>query len=163
MLKKSGSRKKRRLPVAARAGGDGAIEKQAGRKARCRALGSRRGGCRPRGSGGVGTIRQVDGACCNLPCLGTHREQGTRCPRPEEPSPSARGRRSVGPTTKDGHYHRMAPRVRASQLVEDQLAVCLGIGPDFFSSLVSVTSLLILQSPFLSPRLFLHPGTPRPP
>ncbi len=30
------------------------------------------------------------------------------CPRPEEPSPSARRRRSIGPSTKEVQYHRMA-------------------------------------------------------
>ncbi len=92
----------------------------------------------------------------------------TGCPRLEEPSPSARRRRSVRPSTKDVQYHRMAPRVRASQLVEDQTAVCPGTGPRifFFSfplSPLSSLSLLILPSPFLSPRLSLPPGTPRPP
>ncbi len=32
------------------------------------------------------------------------------CPRLKEPSPSARRRRSVRPSTKDVQYHRMAPR-----------------------------------------------------
>ncbi len=54
VLRRSGSSKKLRLPVAARGGGAGAIEEQVGRKARCRAPESRRGGCRPRGSGRVG-------------------------------------------------------------------------------------------------------------
>ncbi len=36
------------------------------------------------------------------------------CPRPEEPPPSARRRRSIGPSTKDVQYHRMAPRVNRS-------------------------------------------------
>ncbi len=36
------------------------------------------------------------------------------CPRPEEPPPSARRRRSIGPSTKDVQYHRMAPRVNHS-------------------------------------------------
>ncbi len=43
--------------MAARSGGAGAKEEQVGRKARCRAPGSRRGGCHPRGSGGVGAVR----------------------------------------------------------------------------------------------------------
>ncbi len=89
------------------------------------------------------------------------------CPRLEEPSPSARRWRSVKPSTKDVQYHRMAPRVRAAQLVEDRAAVCPGTGPRcfFFFSLfpLSSLSLLILPSPFLSPRLSLPPGTPRPP
>ncbi len=66
------------------------------------------------------------------------------CPRLEEPSPSARRRRSVKPSTKDVQYHRMAPRVRAAQLVEDRAAVCPGTGPRccfffFLPSLFSVT------------------------
>ncbi len=82
MLRSSGSRKKRRPPVAARGGGAGAIEEQVGRKARCRAPGSRRGGCCPRGSGGVGVGRQEAAACCHPPCLGRSRKRGTRCRLP---------------------------------------------------------------------------------
>ncbi len=48
----------------------------------CRASGSRRGGCRPRGSGGVGPVRLEAEACCHPPCLGRSREQGTRCRLP---------------------------------------------------------------------------------
>ncbi len=36
------------------------------------------------------------------------------CPRPEEPPPSTRRRRSIGPSTKDVQYHRMAPWVNRS-------------------------------------------------
>ncbi len=54
-----------------------AKEDQVGQRARCRALGSRRGGCPPRGSGGVGAE-----ACCHPPCLGRMREWGTRCRLP---------------------------------------------------------------------------------
>ncbi len=54
-----------------------------------------------------------------------------------------------------------------AQLVEDRAAVCPGTGPRFFIffplSPLSSLSLLILPSPFLSPRLSLPPGTPRPP
>ncbi len=54
-----------------------------------------------------------------------------------------------------------------AQLVEDRAAVCPGTGPRllFFFPLspLSSLSLLILPSPFLSPRLSLPPGTPRPP
>ncbi len=148
--------------MAARGGGAGAMEKQVGRKARCHAPGSRRGGCHPKGSRGVGAD-----ACCRPPCMRRSRERGLAadCPRLEEPSPSARRQRSVGPSTKDIQYHRMTPRVRASQLVE--AAVCLGTGPRsyfcilFFS--LSSLPLLILLSPVLSPRLSLPPGPDRPP
>ncbi len=82
MLRRSGSRKKRRSPVAARGGGAGAKEEQVGRKTRCRAPGSRRGGCRPRGSGGVAPVRLEAQACCHPQCLGRSRERGTRCRLP---------------------------------------------------------------------------------
>ncbi len=87
-----------------------------GRKTRCRASGSRRGGCRPRGSGGVApfawrpkpaAIRHVWGGAGNGGLA-------AGCPRPEEPPPSARRRMSIGPSTKDVQYHRMAPRVSRS-------------------------------------------------
>ncbi len=65
VLRRSGSRKWRRPPVAARSGGAGAKEEQVGRKTRCRAPGTRRGGCHPRGSGGVAAVRQWAGACCH--------------------------------------------------------------------------------------------------
>ncbi len=116
VLRRSGSRKKRRLPVAARGGGAGAKEEQVGRKTRCRAPGSRRGGYRPRGSGGVApfawrakpaAIRHVWGGAGNGGLA-------AGCPRPEEPLPSARRQRSIGPSTKDVQYHRMAPRVNRS-------------------------------------------------
>ncbi len=80
VLRRSGSRK--RPPVAARGGGAGAMEEQVGRKARCRAPGTRRGGCRPRGSGGVGAVRQWAGANCHSPGWGRSRERGTRCRLP---------------------------------------------------------------------------------
>ncbi len=68
--------------MAARSGGAGAKEEQVGRKTRCRAPGSRRGGCRPRGSGGVAPVRLEAEACCHPPCLGRSRERGTRCRLP---------------------------------------------------------------------------------
>ncbi len=145
MLRRSGSRKKRGPPVAARGGGAGAMEEQVGRKARCRAP----------GQGGVAVVQE--GAEESTPFAKRPEPAAIRhvwggagngglaagCPRLEEPSPSARRRRSVRPSTKDVQYHRMAPRVRSSQLVEDQAAVCPGTGPIFilfFSSLpVSVS------------------------
>ncbi len=59
-----------------------AKEEQVGRKTCCRAPGSRRGGCRPRGSGGVAPVRLEAEACCHPPCLGRSRERGTRCRLP---------------------------------------------------------------------------------
>ncbi len=167
VLRRSGSRKWRRPPVAARSGGAGAKEEQVGRKTRCRAPGTRRGGCRPRGSGGVApfawrpkpaAIRHVWGGAGNGGLA-------AGCPRPEEPPPSARRRMSIGPSTKEVQYHRMAPRVNRSA----------GWGPSgsvsgnrteifFFSSLPSLVSVTPHPSvSFLSPRLSLPPGTPRPP
>ncbi len=172
VLRRSGSTEKRRPPVAARGGGAGTMEDQVGRKARCRLL----------GRGGVAVIQE--GAEESAPFAKRPEPAAIRhvwggagngglaagCPRLEEPSPSARRRRSGRPSTKDVQYHRMAPRVRASQLVEDRAAVCRGTGPRiylFFLSFplspLSSLSLLILPSPFLSPRLSLPPGTPRPP
>ncbi len=92
------------------------MEKQVGRKTRCRPPGSRRGGCRPRGSGGVApfawrpkpaAIRHVWGGAGNGGLA-------AGCPRPEEPPPSASRRMSIGPSTKEVQYHRMAPRVNRS-------------------------------------------------
>ncbi len=58
-------------------------------------------------------------------------------------------RRSVRPSTKDVQYHRMAPRVRASQLVEDRAAACPGTGSRFFFFLfLSPLSRLCLSSSF---------------
>ncbi len=68
--------------MAARSGGAGAKEEQEGRKTRCHAPGSRRGGCRPRGSGGAAPVRLEAEACCHPPCLGRSRERGTRCRLP---------------------------------------------------------------------------------
>ncbi len=82
VLRRSGSRKKRRPPVAVRGGGAGAMEEQVGQKARCRAPGTRRGGCRPRGSRGVGAVRQWAGACCHPPGWGEEQGTGTRCRLP---------------------------------------------------------------------------------
>ncbi len=55
-------------------------------------------------------IRQVWGGAGN-------RGLAARCPRPEEPSPSARRQKSIGPSTKDVQYHRIAPRVRGPRAV----------------------------------------------
>ncbi len=78
-----------------RTGGDGRLAAVA--------PGSRRGGCRPRGSGGVApfawrpkpaAIRHVWGGAGNGGLA-------AGCPRPEEPPPSARRRMSIGPSTKE--------------------------------------------------------------
>ncbi len=83
------------------------------------------------------------------------------CPRPEEPPPSTRRRRSIGPSTKDVQYHRMAPRVNRSA----------GWGPSgsvsgnrteifiFFSSLPSLIS--VTPHPSVSFSLASSVLTPR--
>ncbi len=70
--------KKQRPSVAVRGGGAGAIEGQVGQKARCRAPGSKRGGCRSRGSGGVGESSPGG----QEPAAIFGEEQGTRCQLP---------------------------------------------------------------------------------
>ncbi len=116
--------------------------------------------------------RRSPGGRSLLPSAMSGEEQGTG-----DSLPATLDRRShrrppggggaLRPSTKDVQYHRMAPRVRASQLVEDRAAACPGTGSRFFFSFplspLSSLSLLILPSPFLSPRLSLPPGTPRPP
>ncbi len=82
VLRRSGSRKWRRPPGAARSGCAGAKEEQVGRKTRCRAPGTRRGGCHPRGSRGVAAVHQWAGACCHSPGWWRSRERGTRCRLP---------------------------------------------------------------------------------
>ncbi len=116
VLRRSGSRKKRRPPVAARSGGAGAMEEQVGRKARCRAPGTRRGGCHPRGSGGVGAVRQWAGACCHPPGWWRSRERGTRFRLPSTGGAIAVRQEAEEhrPSTKEVQYHRMAPRVSRS-------------------------------------------------
>ncbi len=116
VLRRSGSRKWRRPPVAARSGGAGAKEEQVGRKTRCRAPGTRRGGCHPRGSGGVAPFAWRPKPAAIRPVGGGAGNGGLAagCPRQEEPSPAARRRRGIGPSTKEVQYHRMAPRVSRS-------------------------------------------------
>ncbi len=169
VLRRSGSRKWRRPPVAARSGGAGAKEEQVGRKTRCRAPGTRRGGCHPRGSGGVAAVRQWAGACCHPPGWWRSRERGTRCRLPStggaiagrQEAEGASGRPPKRSSTIAWH------REWAAQLVEDRAAVCPGTGPRFFLffplSPLSSLSLLILPSPFSRLVCPYPPGTPRPP
>ncbi len=167
VLRRSGSRKWRRPPVVARSGGAGAKEEQVGRKTRCRAPGMRRGGCHPRGSGGVGAVRQWAGACCHPPGWWRSRERGTRCRRPSTGGAiagrqEAEGHRAVhqrGPVPSHGTASEPLSWLRTErQCVREP-------DRDFFFPLspLSSLSLLILPSPFLSPRLSLPPGTLRPP
>ncbi len=135
VLRRSGSRKWRRPPVAARSGGAGAKEEQVGRKTRCRTPGTRRGGCHPRGSGGVAAVRQWAGACCHPPGWWRSRERGTRCRLPStggaiagrQEAEGASGRPPKRSSTIAWH------REWAAQLVEDRAAVCPGTGPRFFT------------------------------
>ncbi len=154
--------------MAARSGGAGAKEEQVGRKTRCRAPGTRRGGCRPRGSGGVGPVRLEAEACCHPPCLGRSRERGTRCRLP-----STGGAIAVRQEAEEHRaVHQRCPvpsHVTASEplswLRTERQCVREPDRDFYFFSLspLSSLSLLILPSPFLSPRLSLPPGTPRPP
>ncbi len=78
------------------------------------------------------------------------------CPRTEEPSPSARRRRCIGPSTKDVQYHRMAPRVSRSAGWGPSDSVSRNRTDFFFSSLFSVT-----PHPSVSFSLALSVLTPR--
>ncbi len=158
VLRRSGSRKKQRPPVAARGGGAGAIEEQVGRKTRCCAPRSRRGGCRLRGSGGVSAVRREARACCRPPCLGRSRERGTRCRLP-----STAGAIAVHQEAEEHlAVHQRCPVPSHGTASESLSAVwrpnCSVSGNRttilFFPlSHLSSLSLLILTSPFLSPRL----------
>ncbi len=148
--------------MAARSGGAGAKEEQVGRKTRCRAPGSRRGGCLSRGSGGVTPVRLEAEACCHPPCLGRSSERGTRCRLP-----STGGATAVRQEAEEHRaVHQRCP-VPSHGTASEPLSwlrterQCVR-EPDrdfFFFSLPSLVSV----TPFLSPRLSLPPGTPRPP
>ncbi len=99
----------------ARSGGAGAKEEKVGRKTRCRAPGSRSGGCRPRGSG-----ESPPFAWRPKPAAIRHvgEEQGTG---DSLRLPSTRGATAVRQEAEehravhqDVQYHRMAPRVNRS-------------------------------------------------
>ncbi len=169
VLRRSGSTEKRRPPVAARGGGAGAIEDQVWRKARCHALGSRRGGCRPRGSGGVGAVHQEAGACCRPPCWGRSRERGLAagCPQTggaiaihQEAERRAVHQRMSSTIAWHREWEPLSWLRTKRQCVQEPDWDCFLF---IFYFPLSSLSLLILPSPFLSPRLSLPPGTPRPP
>ncbi len=153
VLRRSGSRKWRRPPGAARSGGAGAKEEQVGWKTRCRAPGTRRGGCHPRGSGGVGAVRQWAGACCHPPGWWRSRERGTRCRLPStggaiagrQEAEGASGRPPKRSSTIAWH------REWAAQLVEDRAAVCPGTGPRFI--FFSLPSLVVVTPHLTLPKL----------
>ncbi len=94
--------------------------------------------------------------------MGRSRERGTHCQLPSTGGAIAVRKKAEerGPSYKVVLYHRMAPRVKASQLVEDRAAVCPGTGPRYFyfflPSLVSVTPhpsvSFSLASSILTPR-----------
>ncbi len=74
------------------------------------------------------------------------------------------GGRGIGPSTKEVQYHRMAPRVSRSVGWGPSGSVSGNRAEIFFSSLPSLFSVTPHPSvSFLSPRLSLPPGTPRPP
>ncbi len=169
VLRRSGSRKWRRPPVAARSGGAGAKEEQVGRKTRCRAPGTRRGGCHPRGSGGVAAVRQWAGACCHPPGWWRSRERGTRCRLPStggaiagrQEAEGASGRPPKRSSTIAWH------REWAAQWLRTERQCVREPDRDFFLffplSPLSSLSLLILPSPFSRLVCPYPPGTPRPP
>ncbi|RXN04273.1 hypothetical protein ROHU_035726 [Labeo rohita] len=67
--------------------------------------------------------------------LGRSRERGTRCRLPSSQTSHRRppgGGGALSRPPKDVQYHRMAPRVKDAQLVEDRAAVCPGTGPRVF-------------------------------
>ncbi len=145
-----------------------AVEEQVGRKTRCRAPWLRRGGCHPRGSGGVGAVRQWAGACCHLPGWWRSRERGTRFWLPStggaiavrQEAEEHRAVHQRGPVPSHGTASEPLSWLRTErQCVRepDPRFIYFSLSPLFS------LSLLILPSPFLSPRLSLPPGTPRPP
>ncbi len=81
----------------------------------------RKAGCRAPGRGGVAAVREAGEESALFarrpePAAIRHVWGGAGneglaagCPQPEEPSPSARRRRSVGLSTKDFQYHWMSP------------------------------------------------------
>ena len=148
VLRRSGSTRERLPPIAARGDGAGSKEDLVGRRARCRPPGSRRDGCHPRGSGGVAPVRRGP-----EPVAVGHDGGGAgdgrlaaSCPRSEEPSPSARRRRSVEPSP-NGCPVPSHGTASDSQLVEDRAAVCPGTGSRiFFCLFVCFSSLPSLVS-----------------
>ncbi len=109
-------------------------------------------------------VRLEAEACCHPPCLGRSRERGTRCRLPSTGGATAvrqeadehRAVHQRGPGPSHGTASEPLSWLRTErQCVREP-------DRDFFFPLSSL-SLLILPSPFLSPRLSLPPGTPRPP
>ncbi len=110
-------------------------------------------------------VRLEAEACCHPPCLGRSRERGTRCRLP-----STGGATAVRQEAEEHRaVHQRCP-VPSHGTASEPLSwlrterQCVREPDrDFFFSSLSSLSLLILPSPFLSPRLSLPPGTPRPP
>ncbi len=113
-------------------------------------------------------VRLEAEACCHPPCLGRSRERGTRCRLPSTGGATAvrqeadehRAVHQRCPVPSHGTASEPLSWLRTErQCVREP-------DRDFFFfplSPLSSLSLLILPSPFLSPRLSLPPGTPRPP
>ncbi len=113
-------------------------------------------------------VRLEAEACCHPPCLGRSRERGTRCRLPSTGGVTAvrqeadehRAVHQRGPVPSHGTASEPLSWLRTErQCVRE---------PDrdffFFSSLPSLVSVTPHPSvSFLSPRLSLPPGTPRPP
>ncbi len=171
VLRRLGSRKKRRPPVAARGCGAGAMEEQVGRKARCRAPGTRRGGwvregaeeSAPFASGPEpAAIRQVGGGAGNgglaagCPRLEECQAVHQRCPVP-----------SHGTTSKSRSLCEWASWTSRAceKWIRAQTAVCLtwwsvylapgavrlGQFPQFGHALLHLSSLRLLMLELLLP------------
>ncbi len=111
-------------------------------------------------------VRLEAEACCHPPCLGRSRERGTRCRLPSTRGATAvrqeadehRAVHQRGPVPSHGTASEPLSWLRTErQCVREPDRV-------FFSSLPSLVSVTPHPSvSFLSPRLSLPPGTPRPP
>ncbi len=112
-------------------------------------------------------VRLEAEVCCHPPCLGRSRERGTR-----GWLPSTGGATAVRQEAEEHRAVHQRCTVPSHGTASEPLSwlrterQCVREPDrDFFFPLspLSSLSLLILPSPFLSPRLSLPPGTPRPP
>ena len=141
MLRRSGSTRERRPPIAARGDGAGAMEDLVGQRARHRAPGSRRGGCRQEGAE-ESLPFAVGRSLLPSAMMGAEQGTGNSLPAALERShrrPPGGGRASSRPPT-NVQCHRMAPRVTLSWLRTERQCVREPDQEFFFSSLPSLVS-----------------------